>query len=144
MPRPFAPQPKPSVSARLLRRQSSQRRQRAEDAIKAEVRARDGYRCRYPFCPLCRAYPGLALECAHVLQAKGMGGDKRLRRSRRHQLMLLDVETHRRQERHEIVIVPVDPARGTDGPCEFWADDPRGEQYLVARELAPGGPYERD
>ena len=127
----------------MERRDKSKARKSAEDAIKDQVRARDK-RCRYPFCPMCRAYKNLPLEAAHVLQAKGMGGDKRLVRSQRHHLMLLDVETHRRQERHAIVIVPVDAHLGTDGPCEFWAEDERGQLYLVARELAPGGPYEHD
>ena len=114
----------------------------AEDEQKAIARARDR-RCRWPHCEICRRYKNLIPQAAHVVQAKGMSGDRLMARSMANQLMLLDPITHGAQERHEKDVVPIDPVLGTDGPCEFWAEDEQGQKYLVARETAPFE-YERD
>lgn len=114
----------------------------AEDEQKAIARRRDG-RCRWPKCEVCRRYKDIPLEVAHVLQAKGMSGDRTGERSTADKLMLLDRITHAAQERHEKRIEPLDPERGTFGPCEFWSEDENGQPYLVAREVAPFI-YERD
>jgi len=133
---------KPTRGSFLIERKGrSKDRVAAEDAQKALVRKRDG-RCRYPHCPVCRAHKKLRLEVAHVLQAKGMSGDRTLERSAADRMMLLDVFTHGRQEQHLIEIVPLTD-RGTAGACEFWNTDEQGQKYLVARELAPFV-YERD
>ena len=134
--------PKPQKGSAL--RERKERRKEivaAEDANKAEVRRRDG-RCRWPFCAYCRRYKDLALQVAHVVEAKGIGGDPMLVRSKVEDMMLLDPLTHAEQERHERDVVPLTD-RGTSGPCEFWVEDEQGKKYLVARETAPFI-YERD
>lgn len=113
-----------------------------EDAQKAIARARDR-RCRWPHCEICRRFKDIVLEVAHVVQAKGMSGDRTGERSTADKLMLLDRITHAAQERHAKDIKPLDPVLGTAGPCEFWTEDERGQMYLVARETAPFI-YERD
>ena len=113
----------------------------AEDAYKAIARRRDG-RCRWPHCELCRRYKKLPLDVAHVLQAKGMSGDRTLVRSHDQRLMLLDRITHGHQENHDKVVVALTD-EGTAGPCEFWLRDGMGVLFLVARESAPFV-YERD
>lgn len=113
-----------------------------EDAEKAKARARDR-RCRYPDCPFCRRHKTLIPQAAHVLQAKGMSGDRTGERSTADKLMLLCPPIHGLQEQHRIEIVPLTDA-GTFGPCEFWREDEITRQmFLVARETAPFE-YERD
>ena len=109
----------------------------AEDAEKDECRRRDK-RCRYPHCPYCRRYKDLIPQAAHVIGAKGMSGDRRMTRSTADKLMLLCPPIHGLQEQHAIEIIPLDPDRGTWGPCEFYrATEPGRQMYLVAREVAP-------
>jgi hypothetical protein len=114
----------------------------AEDAAKRAVRARDR-RCRWPQCANCASYKP-RLEVAH-LDAKGFGGDHGIV-STPDQMILLDFLTHQSGpsslEQHGRRIVPL-TKDGTNGPCEFWATDERGEWYLVARERALFV-YERD
>lgn len=114
----------------------------AEDAEKDKCRARDR-RCRYPDCPFCRRHKNLIPQAAHVVQAKGMSGDRTGERSTVDKLMLLCPPIHGLQEQHRIEIVPIDSERGTNGPCEFWREDETRRMFLVAREIAPFE-YERD
>lgn len=136
----FSPcDPKPIKGEFLIERKERRRDVvDAEDAQKDLARARDKKRCRYPHCPFCRRFKDLRLEVAHVVQAKGMSGDRTGERSTVDKLMLLCLPIHARQERHEIVIIALSATDGTNGPCEFWQEDPRDRQlYLVAREVAP-------
>lgn len=114
-----------------------------EEREKEKVRRRD-QKCRWPHCENCRAYKPRP-EVAHVV-AKGMGGDHGLKSSA-DQMMLLDYLTHQggpdSVEQHGRRIEPLTPA-GTDGRCAFYRVGEDGREYVVAIELAPGGPYERD
>ncbi|HKA75328.1 MAG TPA: hypothetical protein VKE26_26230 [Xanthobacteraceae bacterium] len=86
---------------------------------KAIVRRRDP-RCRRPGCPHCAQHHGrLRLDCAH-LSAKGLGGDPQGRVTTAAQMIRLDLISHGEQERGLLIIVPLDPRRGTAGPCEFY------------------------
>lgn len=134
--------PKPAKGSALIARKARRMElDEYEDARKAVVRLRDRV-CRWPKCERCRRFKKLRLEVAHVVQAKGMSGDRTGERSQADRMMLLDWITHAEQERHEKDVVPLTDA-GTAGPCEFWAEDENHQKYLVARELAPGI-YERD
>jgi hypothetical protein len=114
----------------------------AEDAAKDDVRKRDKV-CRWPKCRNCAAYKP-RLEVAH-LDAKGMGGDHGSVSSP-DQMILLDYLTHQSGpsslEQHGRKIVPL-TAKGTDGPCQFWAKDENGDWFLVAEEVSIGV-YRRD
>lgn len=91
-----------------------------EEAHKARAKKRDG-KCRLPFCPWCRAFKDtpMADQAAHVLRAKGMGGDPSLEVSQPEDLMRLDPFAHAAQERHEWAVEPL-TEHGTNGPCEFY------------------------
>jgi hypothetical protein len=123
----------------IARKQKRKDLVKAEDAAKAIVRADDKI-CRWPKCENCRAYKP-PLEVAHVVRAKGMGGDHGTV-STPADMMLLDKLTHAQQETHRKDVVALTD-RGTRGPCEFWATDENDRMYLVARESAPFI-YERD
>lgn len=120
---------------RRLRKEASD----FEDAEKDKVRALDK-RCRWPRCENCRKHQHVALHVAHVVQAKGIGGDHGTR-STADQMMLLDAITHSEQEKHRKDVRPLTSA-GTRGACEFWVKR-NGEWHLVAKESAPFS-YERD
>lgn len=106
---------------------------KAEDAAKAEVKKRDRI-CRWPRCENCRVYKP-PFECAHVVRAKGMGGDHGTV-STPDKMMLLDRITHGEQERNDRDVRPLTKA-GTSGPCEFWRRTDADGWFLVAREVAP-------
>lgn len=110
-----------------------------ENDEKKKVRARDG-RCRWPRCENCRVYKP-PFEVAHVVRAKGMGGDHGTV-STADKMMLLDRLTHGEQERNDRDVRPLSD-RGTFGPCEFWMRTDADGWFLVARELAPFV-YDRD
>jgi hypothetical protein len=126
---------KPAKGSGLIARTLSKKARRAfEERQKAIVRKRD-QRCRWPRCENCRLYKP-RLEVAHVVRAKGMGGDHGTVSTPRH-LMLLDCLTHAEEERNRRSILPRDAALGTDGACEFWVEDDGGTWLLAARESAP-------
>ena len=134
--------PKPAKGSGLIERKTRRKAEVAfEDTEKAKVRKRDG-RCRWPRCEACKRFKP-RLEVAHV-KAKGMGGDNG-QRSTADQMILLDYLTHQGAnglEQHGLKIQPLTKA-GTDGPCDFWAQDVSGHWFLVAREVAPFV-YEKD
>lgn len=120
--------------------------EKAEEKNKAAAKKRDGSRCRLPFCPWCQAFKQQLLHGAHVIAAKGAGGDPALDVSQRHHLMALCALSHASQEPHEWGVTPLTAAL-TDGPCEFYiARDVydtetqryRTEHVLWAREIAIG------
>jgi hypothetical protein len=137
-----SPQPKPiKGSARLERLERRKAVEAEEDANKAQVRRRD-QRCRWPHCAFCKRYKNLIPQVAHVVRAKGMGGDPTLVRSQPQHMMLLDPLTHGEQEAHKRDVVPLTD-QGTDGPCAFFLIDECGERTLVAEETSIGI-YRRD
>lgn len=118
-----------------------------EDEFKAEVRKRDK-KCRLPHCPYCKRYKDLVPQAAHVIQAKGHGGDPTLIRSQPNQMMLLDPLAHGAQERHEFDVEPL-TTDGTNGICAFYlcedvydqaTGDFHRERLLWDREVAIGVP----
>lgn len=106
---------------------------KAEDDAKAEVRKRDRI-CRWPHCENCRRYKP-ALEVAHVIRAKGMGGDHGTV-STSDKMMLLDRITHGEEEGNTREVRPLTD-RGTWGACEFWRWTQADGWFLIARETAP-------
>lgn len=114
-----------------------------ERQAKAEAKADDGGKCRWPHCE-CRRRR-LPVELAHV-ESKGMGGTPDGRRNDPRNLITLDIEAHRtgRKSLHsgDRRIVPL-TEDGTRGPCEFWETDEAGQWFLVAVEREPFI-YERD
>ncbi len=142
---------KPAKGTALMDRQE-RRRSRAsrEDAAKQEARKRDSSRCRLPHCPYCKEYGhrNLVPQVAHVIAAKGHGGDPEGIRSTADKLMVLDPLAHAAQERHEWDVVPL-TGTGTNGLCEFYliedVYDPQTGNFstlrlLWAREKAIGVP----
>jgi hypothetical protein len=133
---------KPAKGSGFIARKTKRKAIEAdEDRNKAIVRKRD-QRCRWPHCEYCRTVKP-RLEVCHVIRAKGMGGDQAGTASEPNALMLLDFITHGEQEQHRRDVIPIHDELGTDGPCEFWMEDERGEMVLVAREREPFT-YERD
>lgn len=152
--------PKPSKTARVAKqRQDRTKRQRAEQANKAEVRRRDRY-CRFPLCGCGRMR--LPTHVSHQ-RHKGMGGNPVGDRSLSGDMILLCVTRHQdgRVSRHHgtLSIVPLTD-KGMAGPVGWWADadavpgpiawdrwtwsdiNPSGSitgtrWILLARELAP-------
>jgi hypothetical protein len=108
----------------MERRKKRNKLRNAEDAIKQEVRRRDGHRCRYPGCPMLFSSLFGRLEVAH-LNDKGMGGDKRLIRTRRDRMILLCFGHHQGPRSLHSGDLRIDPEtqKGTDGPCAFWMAD---------------------
>ena len=114
----------------------------AEEAEKRKVRLRDKG-CRWPRCT--HAKDGVRLEVAHVLN-KGMGGDKGVRSTADQMILLCYLHHQGPESLHstDLAIYPESVTAGTDGPVTFWKEDGDGQRFMVARELAVGGPYARD
>lgn len=144
--------PKPQKgSARLERTTNRAKWEKEEAANKKAAKGRDK-QCRLPFCPWClehrRRGRTILLHGAHVLAAKGMGGDPSLIRSQVDQLMALCGPAHMAQEHGEIDVEPLTD-KGTDDACAFYlvrdvidrqTDDVKTERVLWAREKAVGVP----
>ena len=95
-----------------------QERKNGELAVKRELRTRDGIGCRWPGCDLWKQ--GHRVEAAH-LNAKGMGGDKRLLRTTLDQLIRVCHAHHQgivSLHSGDLKIVP-HTSQGTNGPCDF-------------------------
>lgn len=130
-------------SGLVARKERRHERIAREDDAKDDCRRLDRYRCRYPHCPYCRRYKDLIPQAAHVIQAKGMSGDRTGQRSTVDKLMLFCPPIHGLQEQHLIDVRPL-TAHGTRGPCEFWRRETQEQPwFLVARETALFI-YERD
>lgn len=139
-------QPKPERgSAKLARQTSRGDVEKKIDANGRIAKKRDG-KCRLPFCPWCAAFKEQVNDAAHVIAAKGMGGDPSLDVSQPEDLMRLCRLSHRSQEKHEWGVQPLTTA-GTNGLCEFYlvldVYDPetsayRTEHVIWAREKAIG------
>lgn len=112
---------KPKKGTALMERKERRRDRRAsEEKNKAIARKRD-WKCRLPHCPYCQEFGKTqgALQVAHVIHAKGSGGDPEGIRSPHNLLMLLCPLAHAAQEAHDWVVDPLTD-KGTDGPCAFW------------------------
>lgn len=99
-------------------------RRTALQTIKTELRIRDGIGCRWPDCVYWKQ--GYRVEAAH-LDAMGMGGDKTLIRSQRHQLIRICYKHHQGPwslHSGDLRVLP-QTEKGTDGPCQFEARDPK-------------------
>lgn len=111
-------------SGRLERRAKRTAVRSFEEAEKAKVRIRDKGRCRWP---MCRHQRTGRFEVAHVIRAKGFGGDHGTV-SHDHQMMNLCYFHHQGDpqdghpegsiERHNLKIEPLTD-KGTNGPCRF-------------------------
>lgn len=123
--------PKPARGSYALERTGKARAVKA--AERKEMQAalkRDGYRCRYPGCK----YPGLRVDAAHMVH-RGMGGNPKLDRTTRDQLIGLCIVHHGCFDSGEFAIRPYTPS-GTDGLCSFIHKEtgmtPSGmREYLV-------------
>jgi hypothetical protein len=137
------PQPKPERPVTLERHERKLSRKRAEDTEKQAAKRRDGGKCRWPHCEY-RAVSQV-IDAAHVIQAEGMGGDPKLRRSKRHQLLAVCRLHHRGAavslHSGDLKVQPMTSA-GTDGPCSFWRWTDQG--WCVVAEEVSIGIYRRD
>lgn len=89
-----------------------------EDAVKAELRARDGKGCRWPGCEFWRK--GVRVEGVHLVD-KGMGGDPLGIRTKRALMIRLCHRHHQGStsiHSGDLDIVFLTD-RGTDGPVQF-------------------------
>jgi hypothetical protein len=138
------PQWKPAKGSAILAREKEDAERVAhEREIAKLVKARDG-RCRWPEAHKCR---GGALEAAHIVDKSLVGAT-----SMENEITLCPW-LHRRgpESIHgKQLKVEKDTERGANGPLSFWRQTGEFDALdqpmyaLVARELAPGGPYERD
>lgn len=138
----------PKGSARMADLDRSKQRTRDENREKRAAVKRDGHRCRLPFCPFCAEYgDSLTIQAAHVIEAKGVGGDPLLEVSTRPYLMALCSLAHAAQERHDFEVRPLSQSHLCDDLCEFWLRveryDPETARYtpewvLWAREVTIG------
>lgn len=132
------PCPKPETPLKLERRQRRLHRESASEAIKRQVKARDGWACRWPHCEYASATS--LLEAAHI-KASGMGGDPTLQRMTPENLIAICDLHHRRapQNLHNggLRIEPL-TRDGANGPCSFQRWDPERREYVVvAEEIEP-------
>jgi hypothetical protein len=103
------------------------RRSSAKLSVKVELKVRDGIGCRWPGCEFWRK--GYIVDGAHVMQAAGSGGDPRMVRSQRHHQMRICRQHHRGPvslHSGDLRVIPLTD-KGTDGPCEFQARNPKAE-----------------
>ena len=112
-------QPKPAKGSHWLavRQQRAERKNNERREMDAAKR-RDGHTCRWPRCEYISQKP--RIECAHVFQHRGMGGDKshgQLRTQRR-DLMALCFIHHESLDIGDLQI-EAQTKDGTDGPCDF-------------------------
>jgi hypothetical protein len=113
---------------------------------KGKVRTREARQpalrgpCRWPHEDLddvtvCRRSPK---EVAHMTH-KGMGGDTRTIRSRRHRMLQVCKPTHRKIDRKLAKVDYLDPPNGTDGPLVFLERLAVTDDFMeIRRELSPG------
>lgn len=128
--------PKPRRGSHRLEREARRAALvEAENVVKAQAKARDGHRCRWPERHQCRG----GLEACH-LRAKGMGSDGGTR-TYTGNLITLCAWMHRSGpetvEHHEVRIEAETPL-GADGPLSFWRESADGHWYCVGRERSVG------
>jgi hypothetical protein len=139
-------QPKPAKGSHWLEgRERRAERKAREDAAMAEARRRDlanCHGCRWPRCEFMSRKP--RLEVAHVLQHRGMGGDRTdtSARTQRDRLMLLCFLHHARVDTGRAEVKP-QTRDGTDGPCDYFIESESGRMELVASESRIGVSVER-
>jgi hypothetical protein len=118
------------------REQKSRRVFLAERKVKIEVKALDGWHCRWPECDIPLTMPMWGVIEASHYAAEGMGGDPNLVRCTLENLLSLCHWHHRGPKgvdqsglaRYE----PLNPTLGTRGPVAFYLRDPEtGREFLV-------------
>ncbi|MFL5409473.1 MAG: hypothetical protein ACJ79O_26950 [Myxococcales bacterium] len=133
----FAPQPKPGRGTANTERDTKQRKvERLEDQIKADAKLRDNGKCRWPHVPAERRRCARELKHAAHGRHKGMGGDPRLLRTTRPNLITYCATTHRLAHDGKRRAVPLTPKQ-FDGPCAF-EEEREGQWIEVGREIAVG------
>jgi hypothetical protein len=129
---------KRALTARANERYEKDRVREREDRVAGD---RNRRACRWPHLTaaardVCR---GEWREVSHR-DHKGMGGDKRTIRSRRHLMMNVCVSTHRAIDRGLATWEPIDNLQaGSDGPVIFYERKTLADPWEeVAREVEPG------
>lgn len=102
-----------------------------ERKVKAESKARDKNKCRWPGCKR-----RLTLHSAH-LEHKGSGGDIRQIRTTRDKLITFCAWCHGQFDLKNIGVEPLTPL-GTDGPVSFYSRTESGRMEHVASERLIG------
>lgn len=109
------------VPVAVERRQKRRDRKAVELDVKAAVKKRDGYECRWPACEY-RTVPQL-IDAAH-LDAAGMGGDPQSLRMTRENLISICRLHHRKApvslHSGDLKIEPLDSDLGAEGLCAFY------------------------
>ena len=109
------------------RRRRTRWRQSQERTVKTHIRTRDGIGCRWPGCEFWKQ--GYRVDAAHV-EAKGIGGDKRLYRTTTANLIRLCIRHHLGPfslHSGDLRIVAL-TERGADGPVQFEVRDPKAPE----------------
>lgn len=130
---------KPKRGAAILEREKADTARKAKEAEVAKlVKARDGFKCRWPEAHKCR---GGALEAAHIRDKSLVGPTETANE------VALCPWIHRRgpESIHgKELKIECESPRGADGPLSFWRQtgdyDDLGQPiyHMVARERAPG------
>lgn len=130
-------QQKPPKDAFLKeKRLRSRARVAAEQKVMRDAKRRDHHNCRYPGCDCAKL--DLPIHACHETH-RGMGGNPKLDRTTRDQLISLCGERHREWDTGIIAIVPQDRAIGFDGPADFYRKHPEtGRLEMVASEKRIG------
>lgn len=107
-----------------------------EDAVIAEAKARDGHRCRVPWCEHMGKKP--RLEGAHFIQHRGMGGDPSGGRTRRDLILTTCFIHHAEIDKARTLRVEPQTAQNADGPCDYLRENERGEWEIFGSERLIG------
>lgn len=121
----------------LDKKQRRAEHEAAEDKIMRAAKVRDGNKCRFPNCEHMPKKP--RIECAHVVQHRGIGGNPALDRTVQHKLMALCFIHHGLFDRQRSIEIEPLTERGTDGPCAFYQkNNETGAMEHVATETTIG------
>jgi hypothetical protein len=130
---------KPKRGAAILARAADDAaRKKKEHEVAAQVKARDGHKCRWPEAHVCRGGP---LEAAHI-RDKSLRGPTVME----NEITLCPFLHRRGPESIHSKDLKIEPetAFGTNGPVSFWRRtdevDALGQPvyYMVARERSVG------
>lgn len=138
--------PKPARGTQTRERAARSRRAgKTEQSVKDQAKERDGEVCRWPHqsgleAAICRSFGSGRVEVAHTTH-KGMGGDKKLLRTKRELLITFGPACHaiydgrnRSDKKPNRRVVFLTPEK-TDGPCAF--EVLAGDKWVeIARETA--------